>query len=317
VPAGSDADGIDIRLAATPLVKVSGKVLDAPAGQVYLQVTHATSRFGEIGNMEMLKADGTFLIWGLDAGKYTLQATQGGMGGNSPQSAPLDLEIGTSDIEHLELRMMAPFNIAGQLRFEDERAKAPVKADGDEPPGGMEPQIVLQPIGEGNTVQGEIGATDSFHFEKVPPGRYRVEVQGRSQGYVKSMQWGTLQVDGNILDVGNGPNAGALTVLMSAETCEIGGTVSDSKGPVAQATVQLMLDGMDNALETQTDANGHYSLAGLRPGRYRLVSTSENTPEMTMDNAALDDYDEGVVATVELRAGDKASQDLKQVPPPK
>ncbi len=137
VPAGSDAVGIDIRLAATPLVKVSGKVLDVPAGKTFVQVTDSTSRFGSIGSMEKLKADGTFVIWGLDAGKYTLQATLNGVGGNGPQSAPLDIEVGTSgDIEHLELRMVAPFDIAVQPRFEDERAKAPPQtADGVELPG--------------------------------------------------------------------------------------------------------------------------------------------------------------------------------------
>ncbi len=38
---------------------------------------------------------------------------------------------------------------------------------------------------------------------------------------------------------------------------------------------------------------------------------------MIMDSSALEDYDEDVVATVELHAGDKATQNLKLAPPPK
>ncbi len=93
-------------------------------------------------------------------------------------------------------------------------------------------------------MEGEIGVNDSFHFDKVPPGRYRVEVQGSSQGYVKSMQWGPpLQVDGNILD--RGQRAELRRVDRADQRSgdrEIGGTVSDSKGPVAQAVVQLILE---------------------------------------------------------------------------
>ena len=89
-------------------------------------------------------------------------------------------------------------------------------------------------------LQTEIGAANSFQFEKVQPGRYRVELNDVMDAYVKSLSLGSVQVDGDILDVRNGSGGGALTLTISADTGEISGIVSDSKGPVAGVMVMSM-----------------------------------------------------------------------------
>jgi hypothetical protein len=87
--------------------------------------------------------------------------------------------------------------------------------------------------------------------------------------------------------------------------------VSDSKGPVAGAMVVLLPESGNESEATSTDPGGHYSLRHLRPGKYRLVAGGDEA--MTMNRSALDEY-EDLVATVELHAGDKIIQDLKQIP---
>lgn len=51
----------------------------------------------------------------------------------------------------------------------------------------------------------------------------------------------------------------------------ISGTVTDAGGPVEGAWVMSMTAGGTPALATVTDAAGHYAIAGLPPGEYRLA----------------------------------------------
>jgi hypothetical protein len=77
----------------------------------------------------------------------------------------------------------------------------------------------------------------------------------------------------------------------------------------------LMQDGSNDSEGTSTDANGHYTLPHLRPGKYKLLAGGEGAESM-MNSRALEEY-EDMVATVELHAGDKITQDLTQIPPGK
>jgi hypothetical protein len=222
-----------------------------------------------------------------------------------PQSAPPELEVGTSNMEHLDLHMMPSFEIPGELRFEDEKAKQAYKTVTEGPQGSIAPGVALQRILLPSTAQSEIGADDSFKLEKVQPGQYRVELRGSGGAYVRSIRLGAVEVDGDILDLRNGSGGGSLTLLVSAATCEISGTVSDSDGPVAGAMVEIAQDESSFFLGMVTDSSGKYSRTGLRPGKYKLLAVDEKTVNMQ-------DYDD-LFEAVELHAGDKVTKDLNQI----
>jgi protocatechuate 3,4-dioxygenase beta subunit len=315
VAPGGEVSGIDIALLSTPLIEVSGKVLDVPAGAKGLSIDvtrYEGTEFADDFPVPGVKADGSFVIWGLDPGKYSVTAEVGSNGGSSLQSAPFELEVGSSNIEHVELRFIPPFDLTGQLQFEDEQAKeAPKMADSSR--RAMERQLSLQPLHEAGmmTPQAEIGEDDSFKLENVEAGRYRVQLSLGNAAYVKSLRLGAVETDGDILDVRNGSGGGVLTLMVSTATGEINGTVSDSKGPVADAMVVLLAESGNESEAMSTDPGGHYSLKHLRPGKYRLVAGGDEA--MMMNRGALEEY-EDFVATVELHAGDKITQDLKQIP---
>ncbi len=113
VRAGAEVSGVDIKLVQTPIVQVSGKVTGLPPGVKNVMVSTFPS-----GQGAGIKADGTFSLSQLDPGKYTLVAQQWG-GQTTLMSAPVEIEVTTANIEHLELRMIPPFEMAGQLRFDD------------------------------------------------------------------------------------------------------------------------------------------------------------------------------------------------------
>ncbi|HEV3196494.1 MAG TPA: carboxypeptidase-like regulatory domain-containing protein, partial [Bryobacteraceae bacterium] len=112
---------IEIRLARTPVVRVSGRVTGAPQGaSVSLSVNN---RFG--GFSDIASADGTFAWWGLDPGEYAIRAWEGiGSldlaidGTRARNSALTTIAVAGENVDNLELRIRPPSEISGQVEFE-------------------------------------------------------------------------------------------------------------------------------------------------------------------------------------------------------
>jgi hypothetical protein len=308
IKADTEISGVDIKLIQTPIVQVSGKVTDIPAGVKDVMVSVRPS-----GQGASVKANGTFSLWRLDPGKYTLQAQHWGQ--STMLSTPIEIEVTAANLEHLELRMIPPFEIAGQLRFDDDQSRetpnAPGRSNTAAPsaPSVLPHAIQLLPINGQNVVglHAIAGSDDTFTLEQVQPARYHVTVDGVS-GYVKSIRMGEKETDGEILDVRNG-GAGPLTVTLSSNYCEVSGTVSDSTGPVADAPVILApADDPSHVQVAHSDSTGAYKLR-VPPGKYKLAALDENAMAWGFQGPELEDYDP---ETVELSGGDKVAKDLLQ-----
>jgi protocatechuate 3,4-dioxygenase beta subunit len=312
--------GIDIRLVSTPIVLVSGHVTGMPAGNVpgLIQALPEGEMFGG-GPQNTIKADGTFTISNLDPGKYTLVAATYGPGSQrNLQSAPLEIEVAGANIEHLELRMIPPFEVTGQMRFDDAQIRFPKARPRPEgmPDDAAVPaavrQIHLQSLGGGmraGGTQAEIGPDDSFTLEKVAPGRYHVTLSW-GPGYVRSVRAGSTETEGDVLDLSSGP-PGAVVVSVSALTCEVSGTVNDASGPVANAHVVLVPESGSRQYvrAAETKADGTYSFTGVPPGKFKLAATDEGFYPNAMQ--ALEDYRD-VAEDIDLHPGDKLTKDLKR-----
>lgn len=322
VQPAAEVSGIDIRLLRAPIFTASGSVSGVPAGsRVSIQVDK-TSRSGfNPRSYIVAKPDGSFRVWSLDPGKYTLVARSSEQ--VSPRvmySAPVEIEVAGVDLENIELRLISPFDISGQVRFEDEQARQPPQPP--DRPGQQQAaarptpprRVMLRPIAgiRGGDQSVDIDVDDSFMLQKVPPGRYHV---GLSWGpaYIKAVRLGSIETEGEILDVSNGP-AGALTLVVSSLTCEVSGTVTGSNGPVAGARVALVAeedDPLSNRITT-ANASGIYKFSGIPPGNYKLLSAEDDAISQ-IRQARMEDYAD-ILESIELRAGDKLTKDLKQSP---
>jgi hypothetical protein len=260
--------------------------------------------------------DGSFRLWRLDPGKYTLIATTQGFGSDRLQSAPLDIEVAATDIEHLELRMIPPFDISGQLDFDDEGARQmpqmPVRPGQNLP--APKRRVLLGPAAgnsfysPGSNQQVEVGADDSFTLEKVPPGLYRLRVSWGP--YVKSVRQGPTETEGDVLDVRNGPN-GPLTVRIGSVTAEVSGAVTDSDGPASGVPVALLPEqpGGGFMSVTNTNKDGVYRFQRVRPGRYKLLAAENDVISQVQRSQDADDFKD-IVEIIEVHAGDKLTQNL-------
>ena len=308
VAAGSEAAGIDVKLLTTALVKVSGKVLNTPkdASSVVVYVESDVTENESESSGVTCAPDGAFVVPGLEPGKYTLRAeTDEG----AVHSAPLDLDLSAGNVEHAELRLVPPFAISGHIEYEDDAARDSAK----NPVEGLRGTMLRDRTVRFGRVQADIGPDDSFTLEKVQPDRGPVSVV-LGDTYVRSVRLGSVESDDRMLDVRNGSGSAPLTVVVSVAWGEINGTVSNSAGPVAGATVMLIEERGANG--ATTDSSGHYSIEHIVPGKYQLVASDERARELWGRSFDLDDYKDGLVS-VEVHAGDKITQDLKQILPDK
>jgi hypothetical protein len=122
VGAAADVPGIDIHMVRTPILHISGKVSGMPPGAENVSVMlHSPDG---VGNGALVRQDGSFEVWRPAPGKYTVQAGYYGSGAQL-SSAPVEIEIGDSDVENLALQLMAAEDIHGQVDYLDEDARNP------------------------------------------------------------------------------------------------------------------------------------------------------------------------------------------------
>jgi protocatechuate 3,4-dioxygenase beta subunit len=307
VPAGGELTGVDIRLLTMAIVRVSGKILDIPAGwNATVEFRSERTANSSEGFPVRAASDGSF-VSPCEPGKYTLRA-ESGEGEAALHAAPVEVELGTTNVDNLELRLIPSFNISGHVEYEDDRAREAAKPPVENLRGTLlkDRTIVISP-GEA-----EIGADDSFSVERVQPGRYRVSII-LGHTFVKSVSLGSVPSDG-WLDVRNGSGGAPLTVVVSAAWGEISGTVSDSNGPVGGVVVLRTEVGGSSVVDA--DSQGRYTIKNVRPGTYKLIAGDGRLSDRSDDPDLLDDYKDGVV-TLEVHAGDKITRDLKQILPDK
>jgi len=313
-PAGELA-GIDIRLAVTPVISISGRVSGLGAKQrATVEVTSAGDR--EDGPPAVVRADGTFLVSPVDPGKYYVVAWSGS-GVNPLRSAPLEVEVAGTDIEHLELELIPAFDIAGKVVFDDPASRTPPQNAG-RPTAGQGPsrvpltrQLMLQglPGITGTNLTAPLEDDDSFSLKKVSPGRFHVIFPW---GFVRAVRVGDTETEGSILNLRGGAS-GPVTIYVGTLMAQISGTVTDSNGPAADARVILMSDRSEapNIRVANTKPDGTYTFGDVPPGKYQIACVERDFyPNPTLDSA-LDDYAE-VAQAVELRSGDKITKDLRR-----
>ncbi len=323
VVAGSEVKGIDVRLVRTPIVTLSGKVLDGPAGgKILVRAMASAAAGGVVQQANNVKADGSFQIWQLDPGKYTVVAMSSPSGGGSQQglqSVPVEIDVAGADIRNIELRMIQPFDLTARLGFEDAKARErpaiqTPRGQGQQPPAPR--RMILRP--EGQTFINspsmfqsvEIGDDDSFTLERLQPGRYRLNSTWGP--YIKSVRVAGRETEGDILDLRNGP-AGDVTITVASVTGEVSGVVTDSIGPAAGVRVVLIGEGSGGRLPvaTMSAADGAYKFAAVPPGKYRMIAgdpeiVNQFRPGMDTDELA------DITENIQVYAGDKLTKALKK-----
>jgi hypothetical protein len=273
---------------------------------------------GRGGGGHLAKLDGTFELWRLDPGTYTLAAQQSS-GEQTLQTAPVEIEVAGSNIDRVELRAVPPFDVSGVVQYEDEQAKPqpPQPQSQSQPqqtrsPRAGPPHLMLTTINTrmfgGSRQNVSIETDGSFSLRQLAPGSYRVELSWNT-AYVKSLQLGPVQMPGRTLDLRSGSGGAQITVIVSSAVAEVSGVVRNADDPAPGKFVVLAADPSDGGRPyfANSAPDGSYRMANVAPGKYKLALVDRL--DQAVMSGRLDDSEDPLEITIS--PGDKLTKDLK------
>lgn len=315
---------VDFALARRHAAAVRGRVSGlAPGagGMVMLRSLETNSEF----NTGEIHKDGKFEILNVAPGKYKLTAIT--VLTEKPQIVRESIEVGTSDLEDVQLAPQPPANIRGRVRF---TGKSPeLKADSaivflhsldgdDYLEGGV---TISGDETAGSPTFAKLKPDGMFELKNVPPGNYELTLTGDSQDlrdtFVESVVAGTK----DYVDTGLNVNGGtmALDVTVSSGAGVINGVVTSEKSePVAGSAVVAIPNPAfrkqaSRYARAETDQNGHFSMRGLRPGAYTLYAWETLEGDEYLDADFLKPA-ESQGAPVKVEKSSHQTVDLKLIP---
>lgn len=301
----SESTAINIQLTGVPFVRVSGRVIGMPREAVQGYATLGSHSIGGgVGNP--IKPDGSFQFWGVDPGKYWLSAAWGGRNASRVSTELIQIEVGGSNVDNVELRVLPASNLAGHLLMETIGF----------PQHDAHVRVTLRRIGfaANDADSASVAPDDTFKLHNVSAGKYAVSVS-RDGAYVKSMGLGATEFDGDILDLSNASSAAELTLFLSNAVGSISGTVHQANGSPAEALVILARDRGEETLiisrSTGAQGNGSYSFPNVAPGIYKVIALPRDTPEILHDPFGLAAYDD-LTESVDVAPGSNVSMDIER-----
>jgi hypothetical protein len=246
---GVAAGTTDLEVTVDPSPTIGGFVVDEAGRPIEGVSVGLQAQAGPVPVYAATGADGAFLLPGLGPGRHALGAHVGPdrAEGWLPVTIP-DVEAGTRD---LRIVLLKGLEIAGRVVDEDGRAVlgrriAWVDAAADPLPG--------DPDGSA-----DLDSTGAFHLRGVPPGRWRLYLDGNGGDFLRMWLTG-----GEAVEAGA---RGLVLTLTSGGT--IGGEVVDSGGlPVQGACVAAAwTPDSGSGKSTRTDDRGRFEIRGLPTGR--------------------------------------------------
>jgi len=291
--AGNEKSGVDFQMSPTAVTQVHGAF--APGGadwrganQMVIQLSSPAQRGMNQGAAPNLEK-GTFDFRQVFPGSYFLVAFSQGAEDNRI-GAWQRVDVSDKPLE-LMLELKRAVDLAGKVEIESSG-----NSTNKLTPGQVYVNLVPQfQIGMPGS-QTQVGEDGTFTLKGVMPAPWRLRV-GAPMAFLKSVWIGSTDVTNAPLDLSGGA-AGPLRIVVSANTATIRGSA-----PVGMMIFASRID-EDNFFQgnmvATADQSGQYSLAGLAPGKYRLIVSENGGPPP----------DEGG-QEVTVREGETVMADLK------
>ena len=310
--AGSEARGINIGLLKARKYTVAGIVEGAPAapaqqnangkqkgkqgpggpGGVNLTLVPRSANSQQpglssilAGGVAQLDANGAFQFRSVQPGAYYLMAQTRG-GGQQAQrlSARLAIDVSSSDLNNINVRLVPPLDVTGKI--------APEQADSSIEYNKIRLNFTSSaPQSGGGGRGGQQGridiAADGKFATQLDGDTYNVEITGAPSGYyLKAVRLSGREVPDNMLDLTF--SGAALDLVLANDAASITGTVQKSNGdPVQNVRVTAVpVNGSprkDFYKSANSGTDGTFTLANLPPGSYKLYAWEEVESNAWMD----------------------------------
>lgn len=258
----------DFLLISAPVVSIRGKVINGMTGRPAkgAAVSAFWSTYIEGNGIPALVSaeDGTFEIRGIAPGAFTVRAsfTEDGHDFTGEEM----VEVGNEGAQNVQIAALPDFVGAGHVTIAGTPPNSPRN-------------VLVEFVGEG--LMPRVRATAAlpeFKFEAQlrPDHRYHARVRNLPEDfYLKS-----VAISGHELSPDNvmvSGNRGALEIVISAAGAHVEGVLYDAEGVPTRGSVLLVPDvpqpgPPDMYRRTSADSKGRFTLRGIAPGSYRLVT---------------------------------------------
>lgn len=306
VQAGQESN-FEIRMLPALILHISGDVSGETEGRrpdVKLE-----NWWDEYPRPISIDKKGAFTFARVPPGRYRLYAED-----QNGKSAPVLIDLTNASIEGIHLALLPPVGLAGYIRDEDwKRMRAQIKEDKNEDA----PEIRLEQFGffiPQVSYKSTLSDDGRFNIKDVAPGRYHVRMWGGPKNfYFKSLQIGEREFRDGTLEIGGGPVQQEMLIELGADGAEVSGTVRDVNDGVGGALVLLLAeDASFSAVAggAYASEDGSYVIRGIAPGKYKLLALKTKHKAVLLLDETLE-LDRNVIEKIEVRAGDRITQDLK------
>ncbi len=296
--AGSDLQGMDLKLLALPVHALRGILLNpdgTPASKLPVALELETAGPGVSDRAES-KSDGAFEFPAVTDGHWRLTAQAGPADAPGPRALAW-IEMAGRDLDAIKLRLTPPFSVTGRVIMETPQGTTPPR-----PPGvgltQMHGEIVLHtflPLFP-NQQDGR------FRIDGVYPGTYRVDPGlAPPPYYLDSIRLGDQPARQDVeLSAASPP----VTIVYRTNGGSVRGTVENC----GTARVWLLSeeDPRRGVFGASCDPSGRFEIRALRPGEYYALVIPLYQPEPAIDDPAFLQS----ATRVTVRAGETSQLDL-------
>ena len=285
----------DFRLTRVRAVRVSGHLTGNNGSgqiQIYLRNSQDESAIGSRSGATV-DAQGRFTLEGILPGDYTLGAIEFRPDGALPQHAQMPLHVdGSGDIANVSLPMedTGAAMLMGTLRVDGANLGHPRL---DSLRIGLLPAEDTISDGSETGNYSAIGRDGALRIDKISPGKYVVSLTADGSGwedfYTKHVEIANRDVTDSVISFNASRGVVPINIVVGIDGATVDGSVVDENGkPVANVTV---IGVPDPSLRTQfdlyqrgeSDANGHFTLRGIKPGSYSFYAWNNLDDESYMD----------------------------------
>ena len=319
---GRELRDTDIRLARTPVMSISGGVVNLPEGAHSFAIElNSGPNPHRITNSETNslffangKPDGKFKFGRLNPGFYRLSASCVA-DGKQLHSQTVELNLTNSNYEHVELVLAPGAEITGVVEWVERSAAQKSHSEKQ----SLKLRQISNPSPYGQLQSADIRADGTFKISDVFADRYQVLVEPLPENsFIKSVQIDGQAVPDGILDLSNGAEGSHLKVILSPNGGQLSGYVTDENRSILTAFAQVLLVSRRNPEQSDLrysnlTSEGAYKFGGLPPGHYRLFAQDVTTRGNDVYEFIQQYWDKATV--VEIKEGQNILKDLKVIDP--
>ncbi len=213
-----------------------------------------------------LKCGQTFVLRGFAPGQYTLNLATTGDTPADRRRAQVPILIGSENIRITAHLTKGP-DVSGKIEAEKLPEKLSLLVISGEAQRDESQPTNIRPDG-------------SFQLANLAPGDHAVTLTGLPPGYcIQDIRYNNTNIHSTTITVDAANPTQTLTITLSNKPTTITGTVNDRDKPLPDAHVRLIAYPLPSGprrnwiiLQTEADAQGHFTFPDLPSGEYRLVA---------------------------------------------